>query len=48
MHRLLARSKLVWMEGVGHMPNLENEEAFNAELTEFLTVLRRDRVEVAA
>jgi pimeloyl-ACP methyl ester carboxylesterase len=48
MHRLLVRSKLVWMEGVGHMPNLENEEAFNAELTEFLTMLRRDRVEVAA
>ena len=40
MHRLLAGSKLVWMEGVGHMPNLESEVVFNAELAEFLTLLR--------
>ena len=40
MHRLLAGSKLVWMEGIGHMPNLENEPVFNAELAEFLALLR--------
>lgn len=36
MHRLLRRSKLVWMDGVGHMPNLEREAQFNAELAQFL------------
>jgi pimeloyl-ACP methyl ester carboxylesterase len=39
MHGLLKRSDLVWMEGVGHMPNLEREAAFNAALTRFLNVL---------
>jgi pimeloyl-ACP methyl ester carboxylesterase len=36
MHALLKRSKLVWMEGVGHMPNLEREVEFNAVLSRFL------------
>lgn len=29
MHRLIPGSRLVWMEGIGHMPNLEAEEPFN-------------------
>jgi pimeloyl-ACP methyl ester carboxylesterase len=29
MHTLLRRSELAWMEGVGHMPNLEREAEFN-------------------
>jgi pimeloyl-ACP methyl ester carboxylesterase len=36
MHGLLQRSRLLWMPGVGHMPNLEQPEAFNAALAEFL------------
>jgi pimeloyl-ACP methyl ester carboxylesterase len=36
MQRLLRRSELVWMEGVGHMPNLEREGAFNDALLRFL------------
>jgi pimeloyl-ACP methyl ester carboxylesterase len=36
MHALLKRSELVWMEGVGHMPNLEREVEFNAALRRFL------------
>lgn len=37
MHELLRGSELVWLEGVGHMPNLERPEAFNAALIRFLT-----------
>jgi pimeloyl-ACP methyl ester carboxylesterase len=37
MHRLLNDSELVWMSGVGHMPNLEREAEFNAALGTFLT-----------
>lgn len=36
MHDLLADSELVWLEGVGHMPNLESSEAFNAALLRLL------------
>jgi pimeloyl-ACP methyl ester carboxylesterase len=36
MRDLLTGSELVWLEGVGHMPNLENSAAFNAALTRFL------------
>lgn len=37
MHVALAGSELVWMAGVGHMPNLERTDAFNAALVDFLT-----------
>ena len=36
MHQLLQGSRLVWLEGVGHMPNLEREDEFNAALSQFL------------
>lgn len=36
MHQLLRQSELVWMEGVGHMPNLEAREPFNAALQRLL------------
>ena len=36
MHALLKRSELVWMTGVGHMPNLEREAEFNAALERLL------------
>jgi pimeloyl-ACP methyl ester carboxylesterase len=36
MHTLLRRSELVWMEGAGHMPNLEQEVEFNAALERLL------------
>lgn len=36
MHSLLRASELVWLEGVGHMPNLERPAAFNAALVRFL------------
>lgn len=39
MRTLLRRSELVWMEGVGHMPNLERADAFNAALLRFLAVI---------
>jgi pimeloyl-ACP methyl ester carboxylesterase len=40
MHRLLKHSRLEWMEGVGHMPNLERAEEFNTALLDFLHSLR--------
>jgi pimeloyl-ACP methyl ester carboxylesterase len=40
MHALLKRSELVWMEGVGHMPNLEREADFNAALERLLSAVR--------
>lgn len=36
MHAALVDSELVWMPGVGHMPNLERPDAFNAALVAFL------------
>jgi pimeloyl-ACP methyl ester carboxylesterase len=36
MQALLTGSDLVWMEGVGHMPNLERPAAFNDALMRFL------------
>lgn len=36
MRDLLAGSELVWLEGVGHMPNLESPTVFNLALTRFL------------
>jgi pimeloyl-ACP methyl ester carboxylesterase len=40
MNELIKGSRLVWMKDVGHMPNLENSEEFNAETTLFLQALR--------
>jgi pimeloyl-ACP methyl ester carboxylesterase len=39
MHHLLKHSRLVWMEGVGHMPNLERATEFNTALLDFLGTL---------
>jgi 3-oxoadipate enol-lactonase len=36
MHELLSQSRLVWLPGVGHMPNLERPAEFNAALIAFL------------
>jgi pimeloyl-ACP methyl ester carboxylesterase len=36
MRDLLVRSELLWLEGVGHMPNLERSEMFNRTLASFL------------
>jgi pimeloyl-ACP methyl ester carboxylesterase len=36
MHAALRGSTLMWMPGVGHMPNLERADAFNAALVRFL------------
>jgi pimeloyl-ACP methyl ester carboxylesterase len=41
MHALLKRSRLLWLPGVGHMPNLERPAAFNASLEEFLGEIAR-------
>jgi 3-oxoadipate enol-lactonase len=40
MHGLLKRSTLAWIEGAGHMPNLERPTVFNAALVRFLESLR--------
>jgi len=37
MHKLLNGSEFVWMKGVGHMPNLEAAEDFNAALSRLLS-----------
>jgi len=39
MHDLLRGSELVWMKGVGHMPNLERVSEFNAAIARFLSTL---------
>jgi 3-oxoadipate enol-lactonase len=39
MRTLLANSRLLWLEGVGHMPNLERPQAFNEALVAFLESL---------
>jgi pimeloyl-ACP methyl ester carboxylesterase len=36
MRDLLTESELLWLEGVGHMPNLESSDAFNTALARFL------------
>ena len=36
MHELVRDSSLVWIDGIGHMPNLESPEVFNASLVRFL------------
>lgn len=36
MHALLSNSRLVLMEGIGHMPNLESEAEFNTAMIHFL------------
>lgn len=36
MHTLLTGSQLLWLPGVGHMPNLEQPQAFNTALADFL------------
>jgi pimeloyl-ACP methyl ester carboxylesterase len=36
MHTLLKGSRLLWLPGVGHMPNLEQPQIFNAALADFL------------
>gem|GEM_PF-5740798 len=36
MRDLLQASELVWLEGVGHMPNLEAPEPFNRALQALL------------
>jgi pimeloyl-ACP methyl ester carboxylesterase len=37
MRDLLVRSELVVMDGIGHMPNLEAGDSFNAAVVSFLT-----------
>jgi 3-hydroxy acid dehydrogenase/malonic semialdehyde reductase len=37
MHALLKASELLWLRGVGHMPNLEQPDAFNRALCDFLS-----------
>lgn len=39
MHGLLKGSELLWLEGAGHMPNLEREAEFNASLVRMLTAV---------
>lgn len=46
MRDLLRDSELVWLDGVGHMPNLEGIGSFNAALTRFLVRLKRPRLPV--
>lgn len=48
MRDLLKNSRLVWMEGAGHMPNLERDAEFNAELATFLSSVFANEREIAA
>ena len=43
MHALLKDSRLLWLQGVGHMPNLERPEQFNAALSGFLARFKAHR-----
>jgi pimeloyl-ACP methyl ester carboxylesterase len=36
MRDLVSDSVLVWLDGIGHMPNLESPDAFNAALVRVL------------
>ena len=36
MRDLVRDSELLWLDGIGHMPNLESPDAFNAALVRFL------------
>ena len=36
MRDLLTHSELAWLDGVGHLPNLEAEAAFNQALARLL------------
>jgi len=36
MRDLVSDSELLWLDGIGHMPNLESPDAFNAALIQFL------------
>ena len=42
MRDLASDSELVWLEGIGHMPNLENPDAFNLALIRFLDRVTRN------
>jgi pimeloyl-ACP methyl ester carboxylesterase len=48
MHELLTGSELLWMKGVGHMPNLERPEKFNRALVNFLNGVRLSWSNLAA
>ncbi|HEY7887887.1 MAG TPA: alpha/beta hydrolase [Steroidobacteraceae bacterium] len=48
MHALVKGSRLLWLSGTGHMPNLEQPEAFNAALADFLDQFSRRRSSPAA
>lgn len=48
MRDLLQGSELVWMEGVGHMPNLERDAEFNAALERFLRRFEPPKLPVPA
>jgi 3-oxoadipate enol-lactonase len=39
MRTLLTNSRLLWLPQVGHLPNLEQPDAFNAALLAFLASL---------
>jgi 3-oxoadipate enol-lactonase len=43
MHALLRHSELLWLEGVGHMPNLERPSAFNDALAHLLGAVTAGR-----
>jgi pimeloyl-ACP methyl ester carboxylesterase len=47
MHALLKRSELLWMRGVGHMPNLEATAEFNTALTRLLNAEDQGRATTA-
>lgn len=36
MQALVRSSRLIWLPGIGHMPNLEASDAFNTALLAFL------------
>lgn len=42
MRDLVAGSKLCWIDGVGHMPNLEAEAVFNRAMVEWLGTISRN------